>query len=120
MENLTGYWDAVQATVCTHCIDSDGKGNCRLDTTEGCALRVHFPLVVDAVLSTESDTLGPYMSALREKVCTICQGQGADGVCRNRNEIACGLDRHIPLVVNVIESATASCYGIDSPDLNAA
>ncbi len=118
MENLTGYWDAVQSTVCTHCIDSDGNGNCRVDAEEGCALMVHFPAVVEAILSTESDSLGPYMKALRERVCTICEGQGSDGVCRNRNAIACGLDRHVPMVVDAIESVTPFLSGTEnlSPD----
>ncbi len=106
MQEMQTYWSAVRTTVCTHCIDSDGNANCRLDTGMECALRVHFPTVVDVVLSTSSDSLLPYMRALRERVCPICESHGTDGACRAREEIACGLDRHFPLVVNAIEGVT--------------
>ncbi len=106
MQELSTYWSAVRSTVCAHCIDSDGHANCRLDAGMECALRVHFSAVVDAVLTTRSDSLLPYMQALRERVCPVCESHGTDGACRVREEIACGLDRHFPLVVNAIENVT--------------
>ncbi len=106
MQELETYWSAVRTTVCAHCIDSDGNANCRLDTGMECALRVHFPSVVDVVTSTRSDSLLPYMRALRERVCPICESQGTDGACRVRDDLACGLDRHFPMVVDAIENVT--------------
>ncbi len=105
MDEMQMYWSAVRSTVCAHCIDSDGNANCRLEPGMDCALRVHFPAVVDVVLSTSGDSLLPYMKALRERICTVCENQGTNGACKVRDEIACGLDRHFPLVVDAIEQA---------------
>ncbi len=106
MVELTEYWEAVQTKVCNHCVDSDRKGNCRLEPERQCALKVHFASALDAVLSTHSEKLTPYIESLREKVCGVCDYHGTDGVCAVRSEIACGLDRYFPLVVEVIESVT--------------
>ncbi len=97
------YWEAVQARVCTHCVDSDRKGNCRLEPGRQCALKTHFGAALDAVLSTHSEKLAPYVDSLRKNVCGVCDYHGRDGVCAVRNEIACGLDRYFPLVVEAIE-----------------
>jgi hypothetical protein len=108
MTEINRYWEAVQANVCAHCIDSDGKGVCRLAGDIGCGLKRYFPDVVDTVLSVQSDKLGPYVTALRENVCAVCDHQLKDGACLIRTEVDCGLDRYFPIVVESIES-----FGVD-------
>jgi hypothetical protein len=103
MTEINRYWGAVQADVCTHCIDSDGKGACRLAGDVECGLSRYFPDVVESVLSVQSNNLGPYVRALRENVCAICEHQSKNGACRVRTEIDCGLDRYYPMVVESIE-----------------
>jgi hypothetical protein len=104
MTEVNKYWEAVQANVCAHCIDSDGTGACRLAGDIECGLKRYFPDVVDIVLSVQSDSLGPYVTALREKVCAICEHQSKKGACLVRTEIDCGLDRYYPKVIESIES----------------
>lgn len=111
MENFERYWPSVQAKVCTHCIDSDGHSNCRLSGEEECALKIHFPQIVEAVLSVESDRIDPYIEALRQKICATCKHQSPDGKCTFRTKFDCGLDRYFPLVVEAIEKLRARSRG---------
>ena len=111
MTEVNKYWEAVQANVCAHCIDSDGKGACRLAGDVECGLSRYFPDVVETVLSVQSNNLGPYVRALRENVCAVCEHQSKDGACLVRTEVDCGLDRYFPMVVGSIESLGIECNG---------
>jgi hypothetical protein len=105
MEDLDKYWQAVQGRVCRKCVDGDGHGNCRISDQEECGLKLHFPRIVETVLSMRSSTLEPYVNALRQNVCTHCQHQLPDGTCKVRADIDCGLDRYFPMVIEAIEGA---------------
>lgn len=100
---LEEYWDAVSAKVCGNCIDSDGFENCRLTGEQACGLKIHFPKVVETVLSVKGDRIEPYIDALRKNVCAFCRHQSPNGTCSFRRNLDCGLDRYFPLVVNTIE-----------------
>ena len=104
MTEINRYWEAVQTNVCAHCIDSDRKGACRLDANAECGLKRYFPSIVDTILSVQCDSLGPYVKALRENVCAVCEYQAVDGACLVRTEVDCGLDRYFPKIVESIES----------------
>jgi hypothetical protein len=108
MEDVDTYWRAVQDRVCSKCIDSDGLGNCRLSGDEDCGLRLHFPRIVETVLSVQSERLEPYIDALRRDVCTYCRHQSPDGTCQFRVHADCGLDRYFPLVVEAIEEVRSN------------
>lgn len=99
------YWQAVQSRVCVKCIDSDGYGNCRLSGAEECGLKVHFPEIVETVLSVQGDGIEGYVEALRQNVCAHCKNQSADGKCMFRTNLDCGLDRYFPLVIEAIEDS---------------
>ncbi len=103
MNDIELYWQAVQRRVCSNCIDSDGRSNCRLSGEEDCGLKLHFPRIVETVLSVQSDKLDPYIQALRRNVCSSCKHQSPDGTCMFRSHLDCGLDRYFPLVVEAIE-----------------
>lgn len=103
MKQLDEYWQAVQRRVCLKCVDSDGHGNCRLTAAEECGLQVHFPRIVETVLSVKSDNLDSYIETLRSNVCTYCKNQSPDGKCMFRSKLDCGLDRYFPMVVETIE-----------------
>ncbi len=107
MESLDWYWQAVQRTVCAKCIDSDGHGNCLLSDDDACGLRSHFPRIVETVLSVQSDSLEPYLEALRNNVCAHCKHQSPEGKCMVRAQVDCGLDRYFPLVIAAIENVRA-------------
>ena len=103
--NLEPYWEAVRSKVCVACVDSDGKGNCRLSGEEECSLKVYFPLIVQVVKNVHNDSLDEYVTALRNIVCSQCRHLGPDGRCRYRAAVDCGLDRYFPLIVQAIEEA---------------
>ncbi|TAK54290.1 MAG: hypothetical protein EPO24_13285 [Bacteroidetes bacterium] len=105
--NLDVYWRYVQQKICSKCVDGDGIGNCRLSEREECALKTHFPQIIHTVLSVKSDTITPYITALRENICTVCIHQSKDGKCQVRASVDCGLDRYYPLVVAAIEEVKA-------------
>ena len=100
---LEDYWQAVSARVCVKCIDSDRYGNCRLSNDQDCGLKVHFPKIVETVLSVKSDRIEPYLEALRANVCHYCVHQSSDGTCSLRKALDCGLDRYFPMIVDAIE-----------------
>lgn len=103
MGDLDKYWQAVQQRVCAHCVDSDGLGNCRLSSEDACGLKLHFPRIVETVLAVKSNTIEPYIEALRQNVCADCRHQSPDGTCAFRSNRDCGLDRYFPLVIEAIE-----------------
>lgn len=103
MNNIDQYWEAVQERVCKHCVDSAETGVCRLPANQECGLRRYFTSIVDTVLSVRSDSLGPYVKALRENVCAVCDHQTTNGACLVRTEVDCGLDRYFPMIVEIIE-----------------
>ena len=106
MENqfdLDRYWQAVSARVCVKCIDGDGMGNCRLTPGQECALQLHFPEVVHAVLTASGKSIEPYVNSLRAGVCSTCEHETAMGSCMLRIQLDCGLDRYLPMVVEAIE-----------------
>lgn len=102
--DLQDYHDAIRERVCTRCIDGDGEGNCRLQSSTECPLMMHLPMIVNAVNRVSSDRVEDYVSELRAIVCTQCSHQTADGRCTLRTFVECGLDRYFPLVVEAIES----------------
>jgi hypothetical protein len=103
MPEIDEYWQAIQDNVCAHCIDGDGKGLCRISSATKCGLKHFFPEIVNTVRSVQSENLGPYVRALRENVCSMCEHQSADGSCVVRSDVDCGLDRYFPLIVESIE-----------------
>ena len=97
------YWEALQSKICTKCVDGNGKGECLVAGTESCMLKTHFPLVLSAVNSVYSPSIEPYEEQLRKSVCVQCASQSREGVCSQRENVACALDRYFPLIVEVIE-----------------
>ena len=96
-------WEAVSARVCWKCVDSDGDGNCRLPRGQHCELRNQFPKIVDTIVGVASDSMEPYVEALRRNICSQCVSQGPNSTCRFRSELDCGLDRYFPMIVEVVE-----------------
>ena len=117
MDDVGRYWLAVQRRVCVKCIDGDGHGSCRLSGEEVCGLKLHFPRIVETVLSVQSNSIEPYIEALGQNVCAECKHQSADGTCAFRSNLDCGLDRYFPLIVQAIEEErlafdeTADAFG---------
>jgi len=107
---LQEYWKAIEAKVCTKCIDGDGHGNCRLDPAIACALQQYLPLIVQAVERVKSDRVDDYVAELRGIVCAQCTHQAAGGRCTIREQVDCALDRYFPIVIDAIEEIKARVH----------
>ena len=97
------YWAALQQKICAKCVDGDGGGGCRIAPGHECAVKTHFPQIIESVNSVFSQSVEPYVEQLRKKVCAVCTSQSSEGACRLRDETECALDRYFPLIVQVIE-----------------
>jgi biotin carboxylase len=97
------YWEALQRKICVKCVDGDGSGSCLIAPGSDCAMKTHFPQIIETVNSVFSPSVEPYVEQLRKKVCAVCTGQSSEGSCRLRSETDCALDRYFPLIVQVIE-----------------
>ena len=111
--SMDQYWDSIRQKVCRKCIDGDGKGGCRLPIDESCGLERFFPEIVKTVSNVRSDSLQDYVDALRANICTNCEHQFSDGVCKKRDTLECALDRYLPVVIEVIESVKMSAVGTE-------
>jgi len=96
------YLEAIKEKVCTHCIDADAFGNCRISTDRMCTIDSNYDRIVKSILATKSNRYEDYVAGLRENVCENCSyGNPAD--CDDRNEVECPLDRYYPMIVDAIE-----------------
>jgi hypothetical protein len=101
--SLDHYWESVRSKVCIKCVDGDRQGYCRVSGEYVCGLSAYFPRIVETVLQVSSNSIEPYVEALRKNVCAHCLHQSPDGTCSFRSNIDCGLDRYFPLIVEAIE-----------------
>lgn len=102
------YWESIREKVCRKCIDGDGKGNCRLQRHDSCALQEFHPAAFSLVAALEADSYDAYVQTLRARICFACEHQTADGVCRKRQSLECALDRYYPLIIDVDERLLAT------------
>jgi len=100
----------VRKRVCGICSDRTVNGECGLEEPSECALFRLFPQVAEAILSVSSDDIGQYIDAIRQKVCSVCVDEAADGSCDKRHEVRCALDAYLLLVVDAIEEATGKTF----------
>ncbi len=94
----------VRNRVCAVCAEKTTDSICGLEDPNHCSLFRLFPLVVEAILATDSDRIEPYVDAIHEHVCSVCVDQQLDGNCVRRGE-ACTLDAYLPSIVDAIEEA---------------
>ena len=100
----------IRKRICGVCSDRTTSGECGLEQPSECALFRLFPQVVQAIQSVTSDDIHQYIEAIRQKVCSICADEAADGSCEKRQEVRCSLDAYLLLVVDAIEEATGKTF----------
>jgi hypothetical protein len=97
------YLAALEQKICAKCVDGDGAGGCRIAPGHECAVRSHFPQIIESVNAVFSQSVEPYVEELRKRVCAVCTSQTPGGSCQLRDETECALDMYFPLIVQVIE-----------------
>jgi hypothetical protein len=99
---MNQYLEAIKEKVCTHCIDADREGNCRISSGKECTVETNYDRIVKSILATKSNRYEDYVAGLRENVCENCS-YGNTASCDDRNEVECPLDRYYPMIVDAIE-----------------
>ncbi len=104
LKNKALYEEAVKQYVCEHCEDIGEDGECNTKDPEGCGVFRNLPELVRIAHSLNERSLEPYIRAVREHVCSQCKNSTQEGGnCELRNNLDCGLDRYLPLVIAAIE-----------------
>jgi hypothetical protein len=101
------YIEAIRRHVCSVCLDSRDDGSCGL-TGRVCAIDVHLPRLVEAIVATNSRSMDVYYDAIRAQVCSRCAHQDHEGHCALRGAGDCALETYLPLVVDAIEEVEQS------------
>ena len=95
--------DLIHARICPIC--APRAEACEAPGPRRCVLFELFPLVVQAILATESRDLADYQRAVRENVCAVCADAALDLTCQLREQLHCALDRYLAEVVEVVRQA---------------
>jgi hypothetical protein len=113
--SLEDLENILRARICGVCSDRKVDGSCGLGHPSDCALFRLLPEAARAILSTDSNDIQDYVTAIRKQVCSICCEQAADGSCTARTEVRCALDAYLILVVEAIEEATGKTFPVATP-----
>ncbi len=100
----------VRDRICAVCTDRTAERTCGLEDPNQCSLFRLFPLVVQAILATDSENIEDYIQAVRENVCAVCVDQTLDGSCALRDQVQCALDAYLLPIVDAIEEATGRSF----------
>jgi hypothetical protein len=101
MDRSAAYRDAIRRRVCSPCLDGRGDGTCGL-SGRACALDVHLPRVVEAILAVDSHRMDDFIAAIEAEICADCESPGSGGTCRLREQGDCALSTYLPLVVDAV------------------
>ncbi len=110
-DRYLAYRDAIQRRVCGVCLDQKDDGSCRLAGRRTCAIEMHLPRIVQAVMAVDSVRMDEYIDAIRQQICSDCNEQSGDGRCQRRDSGECGLWTYLPLLVDAIEEVRGSLGG---------
>ena len=100
-DRYTAYRDAIRRRVCTPCLDGHGDGTCGL-SGRTCALDVHLPRIIEAILAVESRRMDAFVAAIEAQICTTCASHGPGPECLLRDQGDCALATYLPLVVDAV------------------
>jgi hypothetical protein len=100
------YRAAIRSRVCSVCLDQKDDGSCGLQR-RACALEVHLPAMVNAVLAVQSDRMEDYETAMRALVCVPCGLEDGAGRCQLRDLAECALSTYLYLVVDAVADVRA-------------
>ena len=106
-ERYRAYGDAIRKRVCRQCLDQADDGTCGL-RGRVCALELHLPEIVRALVGVRSDRMDDYTAAVEEQVCSRCSAEAGSGDCRVRDRAECALYSLLPLVVEAVEEVHGS------------
>lgn len=103
LENKALYEAAIRRHVCEKCIDFGQDASCHSKDPEGCAVFRYLPELLRVALELRERNIEPYVKAVRRQICSQCKNAKGSDHCELRDNIDCGLNRYLPLVLNAVE-----------------
>jgi len=103
MRRLDKAEELVRRRVCASC--APPEKTCEGPAAERCVLFDLFPLVVQAIVSTDGRSLEDFRRAIQENVCSVCAEAALDLSCHLRDQMRCALDQHLGEVVEAVGQA---------------
>jgi len=113
--SLAELQEIVRKRVCTVCSEREMNPTCGPENPGRCVLFSKFPLVAEAIQSTNSDHIEDYLEAIRRNVCAACARENG-GSCVTPLDVQCALETYLLLVVEAIEEATGKNFGRPLPN----
>lgn len=101
--NLSHIESRLRTRICPTCVRYTADHRCSLPPTRPCSLFKNLDKIVDVVRKTHSTSIGPYVDAIREKVCSACHFEDGHGSCPMRSDLDCALDTYLPIIVDEVE-----------------
>ncbi len=88
MESSIEEVEAVlRKRLCSVCSDQTADGDCGLADPGSCTLFQRLPSVAEAIVSVDSAKMEDYIHVIRERLCSTCPHQAADGSCEFRDQV---------------------------------
>ncbi len=111
--SLEDYREAIRADICNHCscFVQDPmlpSGRCKLEPSGACPIFFQLPEILDSVSAVHDESIEPYVTKLRARVCANCENQNENQVCRLRDSDDpslswCILDTYFTILVEAVE-----------------
>ena len=103
LKHRESYEQAIRRHVCEECIDFAQDGSCVTHDSQGCAVFRYLPELVQIALGIHERKIDPYAKAVQKRLCSQCENSKGSENCELRENIDCGLNRYLPLVLDAIE-----------------
>jgi len=102
--NVAQIETQLRQRICPTCVRYTSRHTCSLPPTRPCALFGNLPMIVDIVRRVQSPSIGPYLDAVRDKVCRVCHHEDNHGSCPMRDDLDCALNTYLPIIVEEVET----------------
>lgn len=93
----------IRERICPVCVRCTAKHACSLPADQSCALFANLATIVDIVRTEEAVSVGPYVDAVRRRICATCRHEDQNGACSMRAGLDCALDTYLPLIIDEVE-----------------
>ncbi len=101
--DLAPYRRAIEARICSFCVDHCHDGTCGRPRDEPCAINHLLAVLVHVVLTTDCRTdVEGFVERMRTELCPTCL-QDSAGHCPRRALAHCTVDSYLLPIIDIIE-----------------
>ena len=106
------YEEALERRVCLSCEKWRGKHTpCLTSDPKGCGVFRYLPQLVKVAQKMGDCSAESYVRAVRAEVGMRCGNPNRGEPCRWRDTLDCGMEEHLPYVLEVVREVEASLKG---------